>query len=77
MNFTTRITRTTEITSDRSTSRTEARIVPVWSMIVVNLIDCGMDAWSWGRTSRILSTVSMILAPGWRQIATCTAGPPL
>ena len=46
---TTRITSPTEITSVRSTSLTDARIVVVWSSTTVRLIAEGMEAFSDGK----------------------------
>ncbi len=60
-----------------STSWTEARMVMVWSRATVSLIapaDRGLQL----RQSRLIaSTVSMMLAPGWRKMMSRAAGLPL
>ena len=64
---TTRMTSAIEITIVIWTSRTEARIVRVASMTTDSVIVGGIDAWSCGSRARTRSTVSMMLAPGWRK----------
>ena len=61
---TTPTTRQMEMTSVRSTSFTEARMVVVRSRTMVMLIPVGMEALMEGISLRICSTVWMILAPG-------------
>src|SRR5580704_239426 len=73
---TTRITSSTEITNVFSVSQTEARIVMVWSIATCTSIDCGMEAVICGRIARMRSTVSMMFAPGWREMMTSTDGLP-
>ena len=73
---TTRITSSTEIIRVFSMSLTEARMVTVWSIATCTSIDCGMEAVICGRTARMRSTVSMMLAPGWRKMMTKTEGLP-
>jgi len=73
---TTPITRITEMTSVRSTSWTEARIVVVRSMIGSILIAAGTAAFSCGMRARTRSTVSMMFAFGWRKTMRRTAGFP-
>ena len=73
---TTRITRMTERMSVLSTSLTEARMVVVRSRTMVVLMPCGMDAWIDGNSARTRSTVSMMLAPGWRKIMMVIEGVP-
>ena len=63
---TTSTTRATEIIRACSTSRTEARMVTVWSSTGVIVTSAGSSACSSRSASRIRSTVSMMLAPGWR-----------
>ena len=65
-----------EISSVRSTSFTDARIVVVRSSTTVKSIAAGMEAFSEGSASRMRSTVSMMLAPGWRKIISNTHGLP-
>ena len=74
---TTRITSVTEISSVRSTSCREARIVGVRSSTMDRVIALGMEASNCGSTSRMWSTVSMIFAPGCRKMTTTTDGLPL
>src|SRR5262249_36491384 len=71
---TTNVTSTTDMTSVRSTSCSEARIVVLRSSTTSTLIEAGTEARSCGRSARTLSTVSMMLAPGCRQITTTMAG---
>src|ERR1035438_9258099 len=73
---TTRITRMTERMRVLSTSLTEARMVVVRSTTIVVLMPCGMDASIDGNCAMTRSTVSMILAPGWRKIRTVMEGTP-
>src|SRR6185503_402365 len=63
---TTRITSTTAIVSERPTSRKLARIVAVRSIAGTSVIALGIDARSDGSSAFTRSTVSMILALGWR-----------
>src|ERR1700735_384227 len=65
---TTKITSPIEIASVRSTSLTDARMVVVRSSIMVKSIAAGMEAFKEGIDARMRSTVSMILAPGCREI---------
>ena len=74
---TTRITSMMAITSVVSTSCSEVRMVTERSTATSTSIELGIDARSSGRTSRTRSTVSMMLAPGWRLRTTSTAGRPL
>ena len=60
-----------------STSRTEARIVLVASTSTLRSMAGGMAARSWGRTAWMPSTVSMMLAAGWREMMMMIAGLPL
>src|ERR1700678_2089249 len=60
--------------SSNSTSATEARTVVVRSVRTVMLIAGGIVALSFGSSALILSTTSMMLAPGWRWMFTITAG---
>jgi hypothetical protein len=73
---TTRMTSRIEMVSVIWTSRTEARMVRVASMITCSLMTGGIDASSCGMTARTRSTVSMMLAPGWRKMMMMTAGLP-
>ena len=61
---TTRITSATAMTSVRSTSRSEARMPGVRSIITFMSIAAGIDARICGSTSLTRSIVSMMLAPG-------------
>ncbi len=61
---TTRTTSRIAITSVRSTSNTEARIVVVRSSTICMLIAAGIDALSDGSAAFTRSTVLMIFAPG-------------
>ncbi len=74
---TTRMTSAIETAIVISTSRTEARIVRVASIATPNRIVGGVSAWNCGRRLRTRSTVSMMLAPGWRKMTRSTAGFPL
>ena len=73
---TTRVTRSTEITSVSSTSCSDARMVWVWSITTDMVMAGGIAAPSSGSRRRTPSTVSMMLAPGWRKITSSTAGRP-
>ena len=74
---TTSVTRTTAISSVRSTSCREARMVVVRSSTTPRSMAPGIAAASRGSSARTRSTVSMMLAPGWRKMMTSTAGRPL
>ena len=74
---TTRITSPMEMLSATCTSLTEARMVRVASMSTFSSMVGGNEAWSWGRMARTRSTVSMMLASGWRKMGTMMAGTPL
>ena len=74
---TTRITSPTAISSVRSTSRSEARMVVVRSIATVRSMPLGIAARSCGSSASTRSTVSMRLAPGWRDRITSTEGLPL
>ena len=63
--------------SARSTSRSEARIVGVRSLITSRSMACGIDARSRGRISRTRPTVSITLAPGSFRMNSRMAGLPL
>ena len=63
--------------SARSTSRSEARMVVVRSIITSTLIALGIEARSVGSSALTRSTVSMMFAFGWRLISTRTEGRPL
>ncbi len=65
-----------EMISVISTSRTEARMVRVESTTTARWIAGGIEAWSCGSTARMRSTVSMMLAPGWRKMISRIAGLP-
>ena len=62
-----------ETTRVRSTLNTEARMVVVRSSTRVVLMPWGMAASRNGSWARMRSTVSMMLAPGWRKMMTETA----
>ena len=74
---TTRTTRMTEMINVRSTSRSEPRMVGVRSMTTFRSMAPGIEARNCGRMAFTRSTVSMILAPGWRLRIIMTAGLPL
>ena len=74
---TTSTTSDTEISSVRSTSRNEARMVVVRSIMTERSIALGIDARSDGRSAVTASTVSMMLAFGCRLMITSTDGRPL
>ena len=64
-----KVTRTTRITlmkSERSTSFSDARIVVVRSVATMTSTSLGSAACNSGSSSFTLSTVSMMLALGWR-----------
>ncbi len=63
-------------TSVFCTSTTEARMVSVRSVSTAMWICGGRLAWSDGSSLRMRSTVSMMLAPGWRCTFSRTAGLP-
>jgi hypothetical protein len=73
---TTRMTSTTAMTSVRSTSLIEARMVVVWSIIVVSLMPAGISACSVGIIALMWSTVVMMFAPGSRKMMRSTEGLP-
>src|SRR6202046_3157565 len=73
---TTKITSPMDIASVRSTSLTDARIVVVRSSITVKSIAAGIEAFKDGMAARMRSTVSMMLAPGCREIINKMAGLP-
>src|SRR5262249_33540427 len=74
---TTRMTSRIERPKVNCTSCTEARMVSVRSRAIGRLIVGGSSACNCGTMARTRSTVSMILAPGWRQTMSKTAGLPL
>src|ERR1700757_2546791 len=74
---TTRITSAMEINIVIWMSRTEARIVVVAFKTTESFMVGGIEARNDGRRSRTRSTVSIILAPGWRYTMIRTAGLPL
>ena len=73
---TTRITSRTAKVSERSVSRSDARIVVVRSIATVRSMVLGIDARNCGSSAVTRSTVSMILAFGWRLMITSTEGLP-
>ena len=74
---TTRMTSEIEMIRVRSTSCTEARMVAVRSIAISVSMAEGIEAFSCGSAARMRSTVSMMLAPGWRKIMMRTEGLPL
>ena len=74
---TTSTTSEIEIRSVISTSRMEARMVVVRSLATPRCKEGEMSVWSCGRSARMRSTVSIMFAPGWRKMASRTAGSPL
>jgi hypothetical protein len=74
---TTRMTSTIEARRVSSTSRTDARIVVVWSMTTRTSMPRGMAADTCGSAARTPSTARRMLAPGCRNTITITAGFPL
>src|SRR6202167_3205986 len=73
---TTKMTSPIDMASVRSTSFTDARMVVVRSSITVKSIAAGMEAFKEGMDARMRSTVSMIWAPGCREIIYKMAGFP-
>ena len=73
---TTRVTRTTAITNVISVSLRLDRIVVLRSLAMVRFMSAGIAAMSCGIAAFTASTVSMMLAPGWRNRITSTAGWP-
>ncbi len=73
---TTSTTSAIAIRSVISTSRIDARIVVVRSIITDRSMAAGMAARSSGRRARRRSTVAMMLAPGWRKMMSSTPGLP-
>ena len=63
---TTRITSAMAISSVRLTACSEERMVTVRSMATLMSISLGIEALSAGIIASTRSTVSMMLAPGWR-----------
>ncbi len=74
---TTSTTSATEMSRVSSTSCSEARIELVLSVATCRSMSPGNWALSSGSSARTPSTVSMMLAPGWRVTSTTTAGLPL
>src|ERR1700680_3469509 len=74
---TTRITRMIERISVNSMSFTEARTVTVRSMAMVREIAGEIEDCKYGIKAVTRSTVSMMLAPGWRKTMIRTLGLPL
>ena len=75
-----KITSTTRITvsiSVNCTSRTDSRIEAERSRITRTLTDAGTCASMEGSTARTRSTTSMVLASGWRWMASTMARVPL
>ena len=70
------MTRPIEIASARSTSRSEARIVVVRSIATVRSIAPEICVRNSGRIALTRSTVSMMLAPGWRVMISNTDARP-
>jgi hypothetical protein len=70
---TTTMTRPIDISSVRSTSPTEARMVVVRSSTMVVSMPSGIDALMNGSCARIRFTVPMMLAPGCRKMMIVTA----
>ncbi len=73
---TTMITSATEMSSVRSTSCSEARMVVVRSEAIRILIAAGIDALSTGSIALMRSTVSMMLASGCLKMISRMAGWP-
>jgi hypothetical protein len=73
---TTTMTRAMEITSERSTSATEARMVVVRSRTMVVSMPLGIEASTDGSCARIRSTVWIMFAPGSRKMISMMAGLP-
>ena len=59
-----------EMSSVRSTSPTEARMVVVRSRTMVVSMPSGMDGLDRRQLRAYASTVAMMLAPGWRKMIT-------
>ncbi len=57
-----------EIRRVRSTSRTEARMVIVWSRVMFMSMALLIEACNCGSAALMPSTVSMMFAPGWRKM---------
>src|SRR5258705_10179138 len=74
---TTKMTSTIEMIMLRSASRTEERMEMVRSVSIPMVAEGGRAARNWGSRALIRSTVSMILAFGWRLMLMVTAGGPL
>ena len=64
------------MSSVRSVSRSEARMVVERSQAKPMSRSAGSAAFSLGIESRTSSTVEMMFAPGWRKTITSTAGLP-
>src|SRR6516162_3128888 len=73
---TTKMTSMIEITRAISTSWTEARMVVVRSTATVRCNDGEIEARRKGSRAIRRSTVSIMLAPGWRKMAMSTPGFP-
>ena len=73
---TTAMTSRTEMTTVRSTSAREARMVMVRSTATFMSMSAGRICWSRGITAFTRSTVLMMLAAGWRETTTTIAGCP-
>src|ERR1051326_5881528 len=73
---TTMMTSTIEIAMVISMSRIDARMVVVRSKPTDSFMAGGISAWIAGRMLRTRSTVSIMLAPGWRKTTSWTAGLP-
>ena len=72
-----KITITTKATASinsNCTSRTDARMVTVRSLITCRSTESGSSARKRGNKAWIRSTVSITLAPGWRRTCNTTAG---
>src|ERR1700690_4325509 len=69
---TTKTTRMTERISERSTSLRLARMVTVRSKTLVISMADGIVAFSDGMAALMRSTVSMMFAPGWREMIMVT-----
>ncbi len=74
---TTSTTSAMEAISVNSISRSDARMELVLSDATAMWMSCGSCACSSGSRARTPSTVSMMLAPGWRVTSTMMAGSPL
>src|SRR3977135_1794509 len=70
----TAITRKAEISNVACTSFTERRIELLLSSVTATLIEGGRWARSAGSAAWTASTTATVLAPGWRLMATVTAG---